>query len=91
MNSRQLQYVVTLAEEKNFTKAAKRLIIAQPSLSQYISKLENELGHTLFDRTTTPLRLTVAGAVSYTHLDVYKRQSLYRENSKRHGSWQGNC
>ena len=41
MNSRQLQYVVTLAEEKNFTKAAKRLIIAQPSLSQYISKLEN--------------------------------------------------
>ena len=61
MNSRQLQYVVTLAEEKNFTKAAKRLIIAQPSLSQYISKLENELGHTLFDRTTTPLRLTVAG------------------------------
>lgn len=61
MNSRQFQYVVTLAEEKNFTKAAKRLIIAQPSLSQYISKLENELGHTLFDRTTTPLRLTVAG------------------------------
>ena len=61
MNTKQLQYVVVLAEEQNFTKAAKRLFIAQPSLSQYISKLEQELGHTLFDRSTSPLRLTVAG------------------------------
>lgn len=61
MNLRQMKYVITIAEEKNISKAAKKLFIAQPSLSQYIHNLENELGVQLFDRTTTPLRLTYAG------------------------------
>lgn len=61
MNTRQLQYILTLAEERSFTKAAKRLYVAQPSLSIYISKLEQELGHQLFDRSASPLRLTIAG------------------------------
>lgn len=60
MNTRQLQYVITLAEEKSFSEAANRLLISQPSLSQYIQKLEKELGMELFERTL-PLKLTKAG------------------------------
>jgi len=50
-----------VAEERSFTKAANKLIIAQPSLSIFISKLEHRLGRELFDRSVTPLRLTPAG------------------------------
>lgn len=61
MDFRQLQYMLMVAEEKSFSKAASKLYIAQPSLSQYIQKLEHQLGVLLFDRSTTPLRLTYAG------------------------------
>ncbi|MGK0465332.1 LysR family transcriptional regulator [Clostridium sp.] len=61
MEFRQLQYMLTVAEEKSFSKAAQKLYIAQPSLSQYIQKLEQQLGVQLFDRSTNPLRLTYAG------------------------------
>ena len=62
MNSRQLEYVVTLAEEGSFSKAAKKLIISQPSLSQYIQKLEAELSTQLFVRSS-PLKLTYEGRI----------------------------
>jgi len=61
MDFRQLQYMLKVAEERSFSKAAQKLYIAQPSLSQYIQKLEHQLGIQLFDRSTTPLRLTYAG------------------------------
>jgi DNA-binding transcriptional LysR family regulator len=61
MEFRQLQYMLKVAEEKSFSKAAQKLYIAQPSLSQYIQKLEQQLGVQLFDRSTNPLRLTYAG------------------------------
>lgn len=60
MNTRQLEYVIAVAEEGSFSKAAKRLIISQPSLSQYVQKLEQSLGAELFVRTT-PLKLTLEG------------------------------
>ena len=63
MNSRQMEYVLAVAEEHSFSKAAKRLVIAQPSLSQYIQNVEKELGTALFDRATNPLQLTPAGEV----------------------------
>ncbi len=63
MNTRQLQYVIKVAEERSFSAAAKKLYIAQPSLSQFISKLEKEIGYELFDRTAAPLRLTAEGEV----------------------------
>ena len=50
MNFNVLNYVVTIYEEKSFTKAAEKLFISQPSLSQSINNLENELGTRLFDR-----------------------------------------
>ena len=62
MNTRQLEYVMAVAQERSFSEAAKRLMISQPSLSQYIQKLEQELGALLFERTS-PLRLTYAGEV----------------------------
>jgi LysR family hydrogen peroxide-inducible transcriptional activator len=71
MEIRQLQYVLTVAKTRHFTKAATKLHIAQPSLSQQISKLEEEIGTQLFDRGTNPLQLTYAG-----QLFVEKAQTI---------------
>ena len=63
MEFRHLHYVLKLAEVKSFSKTAKQLYISQPSLSQYISNFEQQLGLLLFDRTTTPISLTYSGEV----------------------------
>lgn len=63
MELRQLHYVIQIAAEKNFSRAADKLHIAQPSLSQQLSKLEQELGVLLFRRTTNSVELTQAGQV----------------------------
>lgn len=62
MELRQLQYVLQIAAEKNFSRAADKLHIAQPSLSQQLSKLEKELGVMLFQRNTSSVELTYAGS-----------------------------
>ena len=61
MDLKEFEYVLAINEDKSFSKAAKRLFISQPSLSQYINRLENQLGVTLFDRNTIPLTLTYEG------------------------------
>lgn len=65
MNWNQLQYVVTIAQEKSITKAAKKLFISQPSLSLSIQALEKETGVALFDRTRNDVTLTYAGTLFY--------------------------
>jgi DNA-binding transcriptional LysR family regulator len=61
MEFRQLRYLVALAEEQSFTRAAEREHIAQPALSQQIQKLEQEVGLALVERTTRRVSITDAG------------------------------
>src|ERR687888_1826082 len=61
MELRQLRYLVALAEERSFTRAASKVLVAQPALSQQVAKLETELGVPLVDRTTRRVGMTEAG------------------------------
>lgn len=61
MTLKQLQYLVTVAEEGNITGAAKRLFIAQPSLTSAIRELESEFGITVFARSNKGIKLTSDG------------------------------
>jgi DNA-binding transcriptional LysR family regulator len=62
MELRQLECLVAVAEEANFTRAAARLHVAQPGVSAQIRQLERELGHVLLDRSARSVRPTAAGA-----------------------------
>ena len=61
IDQRFCKYIKTIAQYHSFSKAAQVLYVSQPALSRFVKKVEDELGVTLFDRDTIPLRLTLAG------------------------------
>jgi LysR family hydrogen peroxide-inducible transcriptional activator len=61
MTITQLQYVLAVAENKNFTLAAEKCFVTQPTLSMQIQKIEEELNVLIFDRTKKPIQLTEIG------------------------------
>ncbi|WP_347473944.1 LysR substrate-binding domain-containing protein [Acinetobacter thermotolerans] len=76
MELRHLRYFMTVAQEQSFTKAAEKLFTAQPSLSQQIKDLEQEVGVNLFDRSSRKVKLTEEGQAFL----IYAKKSL--ENAK---------
>lgn len=60
---KRFEYVLALSECMNFSQAATQLKISQSTLSQYIQKIEKEIGITLFDRSATPMKLTQFGEI----------------------------
>lgn len=61
MTITQLNYVLAVAEHKNFTRAAQKVFVTQPTLSMQIQKLEEELEVQIFDRSKKPIQLTETG------------------------------
>lgn len=74
MNIQQMQYVIAVAENGSFREAAKHLYIAQPSLSQGIKELEQELSTELFQRTSKGAKLTEAGYFFYEQALAINKQ-----------------
>ncbi len=61
MNTKHAQYMLTILQEGSITAAAKKLYVSQPSLSQMVKLVENNLGMPIFNRNTDPITLTYAG------------------------------
>jgi LysR family hydrogen peroxide-inducible transcriptional activator len=92
MEFHQLRYVCAIADTGNFSRAAERCQIAQPSLSQQVLKLEGDLGAKLFDRLGRSVRLTEVGRAFIPHaraileqMDV-ARASVSHKNADFRGS-----
>lgn len=77
-------YFITIAETGNITKAAQILRVSQPSLSQYLTRLEAEVGMPLLHRNCTPIRLTEAGKIylEYVKQLVKAEASFHRQLSE---------
>ena len=92
MLSTNFEYFLTIAELKNITKASKKLYLSQPSLSQHLIKLENELGVRLFDRKNNQMKLTYAGEkyLEYVHkfmeLDAQMTEEFRQLQTSGHGT-----
>ncbi|MFF2856245.1 LysR family transcriptional regulator [Peribacillus sp. NPDC058002] len=74
MDIRQLKYFVTIVQEEQVTKAAKKLHMAQPPLSQQLKLMEIEIGEKLFDRNGKKLELTETGKVLYKKAEALLNQ-----------------
>ena len=86
MDLRQLRYFVAVARERNFTRAAEQLNIAQPPLSRQIQLLEEELGVVLITRKSRPVKLTDAGRLLYEQaLQVLGRVDQMKDATRRVG------
>ena len=76
MNMQHVEYILTLASEKNFSKAAEQLFMTQSALSQYVRKKEQHLGITIFNRGNGPITLTPEGELYVKVLQKVKLDYL---------------
>ena len=78
MEMKELDYFIAIAEEKSISKAAERLFMAQSSLSQFLSILENNVGSKLFIRTSRGVRLTQEGELmlQYAYKTLAENRSV---------------
>ena len=74
-------YVLEVYKERSFSKAAQNLFISQPSLSARIKKIEEELGTTLFDRSSCPLQLTESGRI---YIEAAQEIAQIEQNVENH-------
>jgi len=77
MTITQLYYVLAVAEHQNFTKAAKKCFVTQPTLSMQIQKLEDQLNILIFDRSKKPIELTEVGRKI-----VYQAKNIVNEANR---------
>lgn len=77
VNDFMVEYFLTVADSRSFTKASETLFVSQPAVSKQVAALEHELGFTLIDRTQKPIMLTEAGKLFYEHFDQ-QRAALRR-------------
>ena len=82
MEIRQLEYFMAVSKELHFTRAAEKLNIAQPTLSQQIKSLEGQVGIPLFDRIGKRTVLTEAGKILLKH-----SQRIFLNWNKRKQPW----
>ncbi|NRA10947.1 MAG: LysR family transcriptional regulator [Crocinitomicaceae bacterium] len=90
----QMQYIVTVAEERQFQRASERCFVTQPTLSMQVKKAEQTLGNQIFDRSRSPLELTEYGKellviirdvlTEYSRVKLLgeQRSGIYREQVK---------
>ncbi|MDO5377952.1 MAG: LysR family transcriptional regulator [Clostridia bacterium] len=90
MELQQLRYLVALSRTLNFSKAAEELFISQPTLSQQIRKLEEELGVKLIERSTRSVKMTPIGArcvdLAQQAVDAANRMQEITQEEKRRSS-----
>ena len=89
MNTQILEYIITISEEKSLSKAADRLLVSQPALSQQLKKLEKELDARLFTREHNQMILTDAGRVyvnsARSALNIYHNALLEIQRLQKSG------
>jgi LysR family transcriptional regulator, hydrogen peroxide-inducible genes activator len=83
MEMHQIRYFLAVGEELNFTRAAERCNVAQPSLTRAIKLLEGELGGLLFHRERANTHLTELGRMVKPYLEKVYREA---QEAKRHAS-----
>ncbi|SDG92398.1 transcriptional regulator [Alteribacillus persepolensis] len=90
MDLRQLTYFLTVCDTYSFTKAARKLRIAQPAITKAIQQLENEVGLPLFIREKRHVRLTMEGRVLKQHaIDI--QQKIQQAKKELHDMKEGIC